>query len=130
MAFLLTVVLALASLQFLNSNPADDNTTSERGDKTADREYEARGTTTTEPLPQQTHTSVLGSRAPYLNLVLILFLLLGAPMYFIAQFYGIEGLVQSAPDNGGKYLLILILSYTNFINDARATYKATFRIIF
>ena len=46
--------------------------------------------------------SVLGTAAPYINLALISFLLMGAAMYFIAQFYGIEGLVQSAPDNGGK----------------------------
>ncbi|EXJ70273.1 uncharacterized protein A1O5_06341 [Cladophialophora psammophila CBS 110553] len=99
-AFLLTVVLVLASVQFLNSSSANGTVASKRGEKTADGDGEARGTTTTERLPQQRHTSFLGSTAPYLNLALIVFSLLGAAMYFIAQFYGVEALVQSAPDNG------------------------------
>jgi hypothetical protein len=45
--------------------------------------------------------SILGSAAPYLNLASIVLLVLGAAMYFIAQLYGVQAFVQSAPDNGG-----------------------------
>jgi hypothetical protein len=43
--------------------------------------------------------------APYVNLMLVTFLLLGAAMYILAQFYGVIGLIQSAPDNGGMSLI-------------------------
>jgi hypothetical protein len=107
-AFLLTLVMCVASVLFLtgngNSNSGVSTSAADPEEDVAAENHKGRhGRHHGWQPAQQTvlPKSALGAAAPYLNLTLITLLLLGAVMYFIAQFYGVEGLVQSAPDNAG-----------------------------
>lgn len=48
---------------------------------------------------QQRHHRRRGRLAPYFNLLLVVFLVVGAITGVISQFYGVLGLIQSAPNN-------------------------------
>ena len=89
--FVITIVLTLASMLELQAR---------FNEETAEEEH-INGHPA-KPYHRSRHVRRLSPFTPWANLGLIMAMLMGAAMFVFAQFYGVEALVQSAPDNGCK----------------------------
>lgn len=96
LGFLVTLSMSLVAALALLS-PGSISANSEATSTSKDESTTI--TATTRPEPRHRH-KYLSPAAPYCNAFLIAFLIIGAILYVLAQFYGVLAFVQSAPDNG------------------------------